>query len=98
MGEYRKLQLRLAWQHRKKLKELVRSGVQPVRVVRRALVLSQLDRGGSASQVAGALHLSAKAVREIGWRYKEQGLDRALYDMPRPGAKPLLDSSDRSKR
>lgn len=94
MGEYRKLQLRLAWQHRKKLKELVRSGVQPVRVIRRALVLSQLDRGESASRVGCALHLSAKAVREIGWRYKEQGLDRALYDRPRPGAKPLLDSSE----
>lgn len=97
MGEYRRLKIRLAWQHRKKLKELVRTGVQSVRVVRRALVLSQLDRGESASQVAAALQLSAKAVREIGWRYKEEGLDRALYDRPRPGARPLLDSSERQR-
>jgi putative transposase len=94
MGQYRKLRVRLAWRHRKKLKELLRTGIQSVRVVRRALVLSQLHQGESASQVASALQLSEKAVREIGWRYNEQGLDRALYDKPRPGARPLLDSDD----
>jgi putative transposase len=97
MGHYRKLRVQLTWRHRKKLKELLRAGVQSVRVVRRALVLSQLDQGESASQVAAALQLSEKAVREIGWRYNQQGLDRALYDNPRPGAKPLLDSDERQR-
>jgi putative transposase len=97
MSRYRKLRVRLAWQHRKKLKEMVRAGVQSVRVVRRALVLSRLDEGESASQVAVTLQLSEKAVREIGWRYKEQGLDRALYDKPRPGARPLLGSDERQR-
>lgn len=97
MNQYRKLQVRLAWQHRRKLKQMMRAGVQPVRVVRRAFVLSQLDEGESASQVAAALKLSAKAVREIGWRYKQEGLDRALYDKPRPGAKPLLDDGERQR-
>lgn len=97
MGQYRKLRVRLPWRHRRRLKELVRAGVQSVRVVRRALVLSQLDQGEAASQVAAGLHLSEKAVREIGWRYNEQGLERALYDKPRPGAKPLLDSDERQR-
>ena len=97
MGQYRKLRVRLSWRHRKKLKELVRAGVQSVRVVRRALVLTQLDRGDTASQVAAGLQLSEKAVREIGWRYKEQGLERALYDKRRPGARPLLENDERQR-
>src|SRR4051794_30882733 len=97
MGKYRKLRVRLAWRHRKKLKKLARAGVQPARVVCRALALNRLHEGESASQVAVALQLSAKAVREIGWRYNEQGLDRALYDKPRPGARPLLDSDERQR-
>jgi putative transposase len=97
MAQYRKLRVQLAWRHRKKLKGLVRAGVQPVRVVRRALILSQLDQGQTASQVAAALQVSEKAVREIGWRYQEQGLERALYDKPRPGARPLLDSGERQR-
>jgi transposase len=41
--------------------------------------------------------MSAKAVREIGRRYEEEGLDRALYDKQRPGAKPVLNDSQRQR-
>lgn len=36
--------------------------------------------------------ISAKAAWEIGKRYQEGGLERAIYDAPRPGQKPLLDA------
>ena len=93
MGTYHRLQVRLKRGHRRKLKSLLGRGVQPVRVVRRALVLSQLHEGKSASQVAPAVQMSEKAVRGIGRRYEDGGLDRALYDKQRPGAKPILDDS-----
>lgn len=97
MGTYHRLQVHLERGHRRKLKSLLSKGIQPVRVVRRALVLSQLHEGKSASQVAPAVQLSEKAVREMGRRYEDGGLDRALYDKPRPGAKPVLDDSQRQR-
>jgi transposase len=56
-----------------------------------------LARGAAAPRVAEGLPLSAKAVREIAHRYNNGGLDRALYDRQRPGAKPLLDDSQKQR-
>jgi transposase len=80
-----------------RIEELLRSGVQQVRVVLRALALRQFARGATAPEVAQALPLSAKAIRQIGHRYSNSGLDRALYDLERPGAKPLLDAAQRQR-
>jgi putative transposase len=80
-----------------RIEELLRSGVRQVRVVSRALGLRHLARGANAPRVAEGLPLSAKAVREIAHRYNSGGLDRALYDRQRPGAKPLLDDSQKQR-
>src|ERR1035437_9547744 len=48
--------------------ELLRGGIQQVRVVVRALSLRQLADGFTAPQVAQALPLTAKAVRQIAHR------------------------------
>jgi transposase len=76
-----------------RIEDLLRSGVAQIRVVLRALALRQLAQGSSAPRVAQTLPLTAKAVRQIAHRYRSGGLERALYDRPRPGAKPLLDES-----
>lgn len=80
-----------------RIEELLRSGVQQVRVVSRALALRHLARGATAPRVAEGLPLSAKAVREIAHRYCSGGLESALYDRQRPGAKPLLDESQKQR-
>lgn len=97
MRAYERLRVRVKSSHLEKLRALVRAGVQSVRVVRRALVLCQLHKGATAVQVAGAVQMSEKAVREIGRRYQKQGLEQALYDKPRPGARPVLDESQRQR-
>ncbi len=97
MRTYRRLHVRLPKRHRDKLDGLLRGGIQQVRVVVRALTLSQLHQGKPASQVAANVRLTPKAVREIGRRYLDAGLDQALYDRPRPGAQPLLDHSERQR-
>ena len=61
--------------------QLLRGGVQQVRVVLRALAVRLLAEGVTAPQVA------PKAIRQIAHRYKRNGLDRALYERPRPGAR-----------
>jgi len=97
MGRGIRLQIELTKQDRKQLDELLSGGLQPVRTVLRALALRQLDGGLSTPAVGASLGLSAKAVWQIGNRYKQGGLDRALLDAPRPGQPPALDQQQRQQ-
>jgi len=92
MGWHNGLRIELSRQERKQIDELLSGGVQPVRTVVRALVLRQLDKGRSTVEAGAGVGISAKVAWEIGRRYLEGGLERALYDAPRPGQKPLLDA------
>ena len=65
--------------------------------MRRALVLQQLNQGRGTTQVALNVNLARKTVRAIAYRYQEAGLERALYEKPRPGVKPRLDNSQKQR-
>jgi hypothetical protein len=65
--------------------DLLSGGLQPVRTVLRALALRQMDEGQATPAVGASLGLSAKAVWQIGKRYQQGGLERALLEAPRPG-------------
>jgi len=97
MRAYRRLRVRLKKVDREKLDGTLSGGIQPVRTVLRALALEHLHEGKSVSEVAGIVRWTAKAVREIGRRYEDAGLDQALYDKPRPGAVPVLEDSQRQR-
>jgi putative transposase len=77
--------------------QLLRGGIQQVRVVLRALVLQQLARGVTAPHVAQTLPLTPKAIRQIAHRYNSNGLQPALYDKPRPGPSQILDDSQKQR-
>jgi len=76
---------------------LLASGVQQVRVVLRALAIRQMGDGVSPAETARMVRLTPKAVRAIARRYREGGLERALYDKARPGKKPALDDSSQQR-
>jgi transposase len=97
MRAYRRLHVRLKKADREKLDNLLSGGIQPVRTVLRALTLCQLHEDKSISEVVAIVRLTSKAVREIGRRYEDSGLEEALYDKPRPGAAPLLEDSQRQR-
>jgi putative transposase len=67
--------------------QLIKCGVHQARVFMRALALRQLGQGITAPQIAASLPLTPKAIREIAHRYHSNGLEAALYDRQRPGAK-----------
>jgi transposase len=79
------------------LDELLGGGLQAVRTTLRALALLQMDRGQSTPAVGANLGLSAKAVWQIGKRYQQGGLERALFDASRPGKAPALDQQQRQR-
>jgi hypothetical protein len=94
----RPIRVSISRKDRKSLDELLSSGVQPVRVVLRALALIHLGDGSTAPETARSLKkLTAKAVRSVAHRYQEGGLDRAIYEKSRPGAAPLLSPSEKQR-
>ena len=97
MRPYKRLEVKLPKPDERSLVQLLRSGVQQVRVVLRSLALLQLSGGDSAPAIARRLRLTPKTVRDIGKRYLEGGVDRALYERPRQGAKPILSPTERQR-
>jgi transposase len=69
---------------------MLRKGQESVRVLRRALILRQLDDGQKVTQVAINVGVAGKTVRAIARRYEEEGLESALYEKPRPGKQRAL--------
>ena len=91
------LRIQVRKKDQKTLKELLAGGVQQVRVVLRALALLQLARGVSAPTISGFVSLTPQAIRKVGHRYRQGGLDRALYEKDRPGAAAVLEDSQRQR-
>ena len=92
MQTYHRVHVQLGKRDRKQIAERLNKGRESARVLRRALVLRQLDQGQTAAQVARNLGLAPKTVRAIARRYEEEGLEAALYEQPRPGQPRLLDA------
>jgi putative transposase len=82
---------------RNALERLLSGGVQQVRVVLRAVALTQLAQGVSAPRISAVVPLTPQAIRKIGHRYQQAGLDRALYDKERPGAASILEDSQKQR-
>ena len=89
--------IRLSKQERRELGRVLQSGLQPVRTVLRALALRQLAEGQPIRQVAKNVALTPKTVWLTSRRYREGGLERALYERPRPGKTALLDAPQRQR-
>jgi len=93
----RPIPVRLKAEDLAEVRSLLRGGVQQVRVVLRALALKQLGAGVAPLHVAQSVPLTAKAIRELAHRYNNSGLERALYDKHRPGAKQVLNASQKQR-
>ena len=80
---------------RAELEQLIRAGVNSARVIGRARTLLLLDRSRGRKrtfqEVSEAAMVSPGTVSNLKRRYFEGGITGALYDKPRPGAKPKVD-------
>ena len=91
------LRIEVSAKDQKELQKLVSGGVQQVRVVLRALALLQMTKGVSAPHIAAMVPLTPQAIRKVGHRYEEGGLERALYERQRPGAAEVLDDAQKQR-
>src|ERR1039457_6634604 len=91
------LNINVAKKDRQELRTLLKGGVQQIRVVLRALALLQLAADASAPQIAKVIPLTPQAIRRLGHRYQQAGLDGALYEKQRPGAAEVLDANQKQR-
>jgi len=82
---------------KKELRHMLGGGIQQVRVVLRALTLLQLDAGISAPKVSSTVPFAPQAIRTIAQRYRQYGLERALFERKRTGHAELLQTSDKQR-
>ena len=80
-----KLSFKLSDEDRKTIDDLLTKGKTSARIFKRAQVLRHFDEGNTSPAIAIFVGVTAETVRKIGWHYVREGLERALYDLPRPG-------------
>jgi len=76
---------------RESLAALTRAGEVPARKMKRALILLRADEGWKDRDITAALSTSRSTVERARKRFVEGGVDRALNEDPRPGARRKLD-------
>ena len=84
--------VRLTSEERSRLKEMTQKGTMQVRSLKRAQALLLSDEGMKDRWIAERLGIVVETVERTRKRFVEAGLDAALTEKPRPGAKPLLDA------
>ena len=76
---------------RSRLLSLIQTGHAAVRKMRRAQILLAAAAGHSDATIARLLHSSVSTVERTRKRFVEVGLEAALHEQPRPGARRKLD-------
>lgn len=89
--------IRLPANEKRTLAALLRRGSVNARVITRAHILRQLAKGHSPPAIAENLSVCANTVRNVARRYISEGLDAALFDLPRPGQPELLDTKQKQQ-
>jgi transposase len=86
----------LTGEERERLEALTRKGTASVRMVRRAQVLLLAAEERRDEDVARALQVGVATVERLRRRFVEEGLEAALRERPRPGARPKLGPKERA--
>jgi transposase len=80
--------VKLTEEQRSELLSLVNKGEHNARIIKRANILLLSDQGKTAPEIAENLSVSEQTVYNIRKRFTNGELDSALYEKPRPGARP----------
>mgnify|MGYP000227360946 CR=1 FL=1 len=78
-------------EQRSSLLDLLKKGEAKARMLTRARILLLSAEGKTDRWIADALKVNPQTVRNIRKRFAEEGLEAALQERPRPGARPKLD-------
>lgn len=89
--------IHLSSEERSQLHQLISSGNAPARVQTRARILLLTDHSQNQhrthEQIAAVLLCAPATVQNVSRRYRQEGLDAALSEKPRPGNPRKLDGA-----
>ena len=80
----------LSEEERTRLETLIRKGKNSARKQTRARILLKANAGMPSREIEQVLDVSDEIVYRARQRFVEEGLEAALNDRPRPGARPKL--------
>jgi transposase len=86
----------LAASERAQLVTMLLGGKGPVRRLKRAQILLAADKGSKDEEIACNVGVGTSTVYRTKQRFVEEGLERALSELPRPGAERKLGVVDES--
>ena len=89
-----KVKLTLSDEDRKTIKSILTKGIKSVRVIKRAMVLNLFNTGCPSTEVAKTVGVTPETARRIAHNYNIEGVNRALYDNPRPENPKLLSEKE----
>jgi transposase len=84
--------VKLSDEQHNELVSLLNKGEHSARIIKRANILLQSAAGKTAPHISKDLKTSQQTVYNIRKRFVQGGLDLALHEKPRPGAKRKLDT------
>ncbi len=76
-----------------RLRQMLRGGSHQARTLTRARILLHAHNGMNDREIIAALGTSMSTVGRVRKQFAERGLDAALYEAPRPGARRALDGA-----
>ena len=79
---------------RVQLVSMVLGGKAAVHKLKRAQILLAADAGSTDEEIARNVAVGTSTVYRVKQRFVEEGLERALSEAPRPGAKRKFDVAD----
>jgi len=88
--------IKLSAEGQTKLEALVGGGKSAVRKIKRAQILLATNAGCTDEAISQHVAVGTSTVYRVKQRFVEEGLDRALSELPRPGAARKLDVGDES--
>ena len=83
-------------EERARLRDLTRKGTTSARMVRRARTLLLAAEERTDEAIAAALQIGVATVERTRRRCVEEGVEAALRERPRPGARPKLGPKERA--
>jgi putative transposase len=86
----RKHTVKLLPEEKTTLQTLLHKGTIKARIITRARILLLADQGKTDATICESLSIVRSVVYDVRKHYVTGGLNRALYDLPRPGQKRKL--------
>lgn len=96
MGNVLRYVVQLTGDQETYLTQLVRTGTNKARVIRRAQTVLMAHRAISDQAISEALCISVQTVKATRKAFAQSGLEAALYDAPRSGRPQKFDGHDRA--